>query len=133
MPRRIVRPGRIADSAVIELMEAVMMRWRTNHPLMAVGGFSYSRPSEEWLRALEGRDTFFVSSATVSERDAAFTLHFRRSRDGASSDEITFSWREGQAPDAAFAQADAAALQAMLEGLVPAPLPASLPTPSGPA
>jgi hypothetical protein len=126
MPRRIARPGRVADSEVIRLFEAVMERWPTNHPLMAVGGFSYSRPSEEWLRALQGRDTFLVSSATVSEKGAAFTLHFRRARDGVSSDEVTLSWRPGLAPDAPFGEADAAALEGMLEDMAPAPTPPGL-------
>ena len=127
MPKRIVRPGRIADSQVISLLEDVMLRWQTNHPLMAVGGFSYSRPSEEWLRALEGRDSFVVSSATISEKGAAFTLHFRRARDGVSSDEVTLTWRPGTLPDAPFAEADAAELQGMIEGLIPALPPPALP------
>lgn len=124
MPVRIVRSGRLPDSQVLLLFETVMRRWPTNNPLMAVGGFSYSYPSDEWLKAVRSADTFLVTSATVSERDAAFSLHFRRGRDDAMPDEIQLSWGDPGARQAHFPAEDAQSLAALVEaaaGLPPKP------------
>ncbi len=131
MPSRILRAAHFTDAQVLAFFEAVMTRWTTNAPLMAVGGFSYSYPSEEWRRAVGGSNTFFVSSATLSARDAAFSIHFRRSRDGTGPDEISVSWSQQDTDGPDFPAEDAAALQDLTERLERRELPPASPLPLG--
>lgn len=114
MPLTLVEAGRVPDREVLRLFEAIMARWETNSPLMAVGGFSYSHPSDEWRRAIEDGDTAVVTSATVSARDAAFSLHFRRFADPPRC-ELRLLWRDE--PGASGPDGEEQALLALLRGL----------------